>query len=255
MKSGELVIYVDESGSPDVISTTGEDLLSLGRTPRHLVIAALRCPDPNLVAREMRALIAWADALAGRRRPRGPLTHLHAAHDDDAVRVRVYEALARLPIKATAIVMDKSQLDPALPWYSDRTVFYNEMAGRLLCDSLHLYDRTRIIFSKKNFDTRADLVTMIETVGEQWSDYVARVELPIPALVTARHEAARMNVGLQAVDYIAWALFRAFEADDLRYYNLVKPIVRHVYDLPTLTHYTARRPMLNPPRLVRPSRE
>src|SRR5664280_2226870 len=120
MKSGELVIYVDESGSPDVFSTGGEDLLSLGRTPNHLVIAALRCPDPNVVARCVASCVAWANALPGRTRPQGPVVHLHAGQDDPRVREHVCRELARLPVKATAIVMDKRLLDPARTWRNDR---------------------------------------------------------------------------------------------------------------------------------------
>lgn len=252
MKPGELVIYVDESGSPDVISTDGEDLLALGRTPNHLVMVALRCPDANVVAREMQSCLDWANALADRKRPRGPMVYLHATRDEDRVRDHVYECLARLPIKATAIVMDKRALDPKLTWRQDRTVFYNEIAGRLLSDSLHLYGRTRIIFSRKNFDTQADLVAIVDAVSDQWGRYMASTKAPLPVEVTARHEAARANAGLQAVDYIAWALFRVFEAGDLRYYSKIEPIVRHVHDLARLTHYSARNPIRNPPRLAGP---
>jgi hypothetical protein len=245
VKAGELVIYVDESGSPDVISTSGEDLLALGRTANHLVIVAVRCPDPNVVARCIRDCIAWADPLAGRKRPRGALTALHAREDEDQVRERVYRDLADLPIKATAIVIDKRRLETD-GWRTDRSAFYNDLAARLLSDSLHLHERTRIVFSRKNFETEADLRKLVDVVGEKWTEYVLRANPELPSLVTARQERARANVGLQVADYVAWALFRAFEARDLRWYEMIRPIVRHVFDIGTGTHYTPRRPIQNP---------
>jgi hypothetical protein len=251
-KRGELVIYLDESGSPDVISTTGEDLLALGRTPRYFVIAAIRCPDPNVVARCIQACIAWADACQDRKRPSGPVTFLHAAKDDPIVREHVYNELAALPIKATAIAIDKTKLDPGRTWRNDRVAFYNELAGRLLSDSLHLYDTTRLVFSHKNFETGADLVRLVEVVRQQWLEYVRKVAPTMPASVTARQDLARTTFGLQAVDYIAWAIFRALEVGDLRYYEKVKPIVRHVHDIGALKHYTPRDPIQNPPRLASP---
>jgi len=247
LKTGELVIYVDESGSPDVFSSTHEDLLAMGRTPNYLVIAALRCPHPNMVARSIASSIAWANALPNRTRPTGRVSYLHATRDDDRVREHVCRELAQLPVKATGIVMDKRLLDPARTWRNDRRAFYNEMAARLLCDSLHLYECTRIIFSRKNYETRADLKLMTATLQMEWSRFMTNAASPVPKLVTARQESMAKNPGLQAVDYVAWALFRVFESRDMTYYQMLQPIVRHVQDLGRLTHYTARDPIRNPP--------
>ncbi len=247
MKAGELVIYIDESGSPDVFTTSGEDLLALGRTPNYLVIAALRCPDPNVVARCIRGCVDWANALPGRTRPPGRVLQLHAGRDEPRVRAHVCGELAQLPVKATAIVMDKRLLDPAGTWRSDRRAFYNEMVARLLFDSLNLHEATRIIFSRKNYETEADLRVMIGVVRARWSDYLRKVSPPMPRLITARQEAASRNPGLQAVDYVAWAVFRAFERGDMAHYRLLEPIISHVWDLGRLTHYSRRHPMQNPP--------
>ena len=247
MKPGELVIYVDESGSPDVFSTGGEDLLSLGRTPNHLVIAALRCPDPNVVARCVASCVTWANTLPDRTRPSGPVVSLHAGRDDPRVREHVCRELAQLPIKATAIVMDKRLLDPARTWRNDRRAFYNEMAARLLSDSFHLHEQTRIIFSRKNHETTADLRVMMAALEAEWSQFMARVAPKPPKLVSARQELAARNPGLQAVDYVAWALFRVFERGDMTHYRLLQPIIRHVSDLGHLTHYSSKHPIENPP--------
>jgi hypothetical protein len=247
MKPGELVIYLDESGSADVFSSSGEDLLALGRTPNYLVIAALRCPDPNVVARCVASTIAWANTLPNRTRPPGIVTNLHAGKDDVRVRLRFCQELAALPIKATAIVMDKRLLDPTRTWRNDRRAFYDEMAARLLCDSLHLHEQTRIIFSRKNHETRVDLNVMVRAVEAEWATFMARVGAPLPKTVTARHEMAAKNPGLQAVDYVAWALFRAFERGDMTHYRILQPVIRHVVDVGRLTHYSSKHPMKNPP--------
>lgn len=247
MKTGELVIYVDESGSPDVFSNAGEDLLAAGKTPNYLVIAALRCPDPNVVARRVRSCIVWADQLQGRVRRRGSITSLHAAKDDEPVRAHVCAELASLPAKATVIVMDKRLLDPSLLWRNDRTVFYNQLASYLLEDSLHLHARTRIIFSRKNYETAADLRSLADELGRRWLTYGPPRGLPIPSQVSANQVVAASNPGLQAVDYVAWAVFRAFERGDMTYYNALQPMIRHVWDLGRLTHYSRKNPMKNPP--------
>lgn len=171
----------------------------------------------------------------------------HAGQDDPRVREHVCRALAQLPIKATAIVMDKRLLDPARTWRNDRRVFYNEMAARLLSDSFHLHEQTRVIFSRKNHETTADLGVMTTAVQVEWSRFMARVAPTPPTLITARQESAARNPGLQAVDYVAWALFRVFERGDLTHYRLLRPIIGHVSDVGRLTHYTRKHPIVNPP--------
>lgn len=241
-RTGELVIYIDESGRPDVISTAGQDLVAAGNTSNHLVIAALRCPDPNAVARSVAACIAWADAQPDRTRRRGKIDHLHAGKDDDKIRAHVCSELVGLPVKATAIVMDKRLLQSASPWRTDRRRFYNELTALLLSDSLHLYERTRIVFSRKDFETSADLNVMAQDVANRWSSFLTTRGILPPALVDVRASQRRMVTvpGLQAVDYIAWAVFRVFESGDLTYFRVLEPIIGHVWDLSRLTHYHRR---------------
>lgn len=249
MKPGELVIYVDESGSPDVFNSSGDDLVVQGKTPNHLVIGALRCPDPNLVARCIQGCLASANGMPATMRPRRPglLTYLHATEDDDVVRALVCSELVKLDVKATAIVMDKRLLQPASPWRTDRQRFYNELLGRLLSDSLHLHSRTRIVLSHKNWETAADLQAAAATIASSWTAYMAKVGAPISSTVTATTALAARRPGLQAVDYVAWSLFRVFERRDMTYYRALQPVMRHVWDLGRLTHHSRRRPIQNPP--------
>lgn len=242
-----MVIYVDESGSADVFSNAGEDLPAAGKTPNYLVIAALRCPDPNVVARAVRSCVTWANQRPGRARRQGRITSLHAVKDDDSIRDHVCQALVALPIKATAIVMDKRLLDPKLRWRNDRTAFYNQLASYLLEDSLHLHTTTRIIFSRKNHETEAHLRALAAELDRRWLAYGPPLGIATPGQVTANQRVAARNPGLQAVDYVAWAVFRAFERGDMTYYRALQPILGHVWDLGRLTHYSRKNPLQNPP--------
>jgi hypothetical protein len=248
MKKGELVIYVDESGSPDIYKNrTGEDLLAAGKTPNHLVIAALRSPDPNGLARAVNGCISLANTLPGRTRRPGVHTDLHAARDDDAVRSHVCSELAALDVKATAIVMDKRLIQAGSPWLTDRSTFYNELLSMILADSLHIYEKTRIVLSHKNYETPDDLSEAIKVIQRRWSNYMRSVGARIPIEVTVKEARASTRPGLQAVDYVAWAVFQAFERGDLTYCNALQPIMRHVWDLGRLTHYSRKKPLVTVP--------
>ena len=245
MKAGNLYIYVDESGSPDVFSRKGGDLLAAGLTSNHLVIAALRCDDPNQLASCIGASIQWADAKYGSGVGKTPVRVLHARDDRPALRVRVCQELSKLPLKATAIVFDKRLLDPAREWRRNRTRFYDEMVAYLLADSLHLFQRTSIIISRKNYDTAAELQTLLRAVARRWWAVFGSAR-PAPSAVSATQQRAHSNRGLQAVDYVAWAVFQAFERGNSTYLDALQPIIGHVWDLSRLAHYTRKNPMTKP---------
>ena len=117
----------------------------------------------------------------------------------------------------------------------------------LLSDSLHIYEKTRVVLSHKNYETAADLQAAMAVIQSRWTGYMRKVGAPVPIEVTVKEARAWQRPGLQAVDYVAWAVFQAFERGDLTYYNALQPLMRHVWDLGRLTHYSRKRPMLVAP--------
>lgn len=209
-------------------------------------MAAIRCTDTAGLRVAIRRSIAYADGKYGSGIGAEPIRSLHARSDRDDVRDHVCNELAQLPIKALAIAVDKTKLDPARSWRTDREAFYNEVAAYLLVNSLHLHQRTRIILSHKNYDGQVDLEAMTKAIAKRWTLMLATSKKPMTS-VTAAYVKAPVEPCLQAVDYVAWAVFRAFERGDLSWYNKLQPAISWVWAMPRLAHYTRRRPMKNPP--------
>ncbi len=247
MKPGSQFIYLDESGSPDIISSAGKDLLAAGLTSRYLVIAAVRTTNPSALAQAVIRTIGWADAQFGTGAGKVPVTELHARDDRPSVRTQMITELASLDIVCMAIVMDKQALDPTRQWRSDRRRFYNEMMAFLLADCLHLHDTTRIIVSHKNYESYADLQLLVKDIGDRFRHVLKRTGVTPPNLVTAREDRHSKNRGLQAADYVAWSVFQAFERGRLGPSTTLGPVLRHVWDLSALTHYSRKNPIGNPP--------
>jgi hypothetical protein len=246
LKPGTVSLFVDESGNPEVHNRYGTDLLASGLTSNYFVLAAVRTEDPIGLRNAMTGCIAWADTQFGTGKGKAPVSELHARDDRPSLRTLVIQELTKQPIKAMAIAMDKRLLDPNKGWRTDRTRFYNEMAAYLLGDSLHTYDTTSILFSHKNQDSITDLKAMTKAISTRWAA-VLRQTGAKPSMASANHKKCAQEPALYAADYVAWAVFRAFESVDLRYVNGLQPVLSHVWDLARLTHYTRRSPMKNPP--------
>ena len=238
MKAGSLRIYVDESGRPEVFNKRGDDLLASGLTSNHLVVAAVRTTNPSTLGSAIAGV-----APTGSGKPRV----LHAVQDPDNVRRRVCRAIAAQDVIATAIVMDKRQLDPARSWQRDSARFYNEMLGFLLGDCLQLHERTEIMMSRKDVDAQKELQEQLDSVVARHKVILGRMAKVQPHSVSIHQVRHRDSRGLQAADYVAYAVFQAFERNEMEFYELLQPVLGRVWDLARARSYTRRDPMKNPP--------
>jgi hypothetical protein len=172
---------------------------------------------------------------------------LHASKDSPGVRERVCRVIAGLDVIATAIVMDKRQLHSGGPWERDRTRFYNDLLAYLLADFLQVHRETSIVLSRKDYDRGPELQEMVNAIAARHHVILGRMTSFGDHSVTVELRPHASSRGLQAADYVAFAVFQAFERRNMTYYNLLQPVLGRVWDLARLTSYTRRNPMQNPP--------
>jgi hypothetical protein len=230
-------VYVDESGRPEVFGKDGRRLLATRETPNYLVLAAVRTTKPSLLGDAM------ARAAPDPTHPRA----LHAIDDSPGRRKIVCQTLAAQEIKASAIVMDKRMLFRDGDWEKDRTRFYNDMLALCLSDCLHLYPSTAVTVSHKDRDTDADLQLIVDAIMARHEIVLSRMKAPKPHEITISQRSGHQSRGLQAADYVAYAVHQAFEHRNLRLYNLLAPVMGKVWDLGRLASYTRKNPLVTPP--------
>lgn len=101
-------------------------------------------------------------------------------------------------------------------------IAYNYFAGNLLC-KVHngvLNCPVTLVVDRRNKETHAHM---------PFDGYVATriiTDCNHEHTFDIRHEDSRDWLGLQAVDFISWGLFRAYEHQDRQFYDLIHPQVR-----------------------------
>lgn len=151
------------------------------------------------------------------------IEYFHAAEDKQAVRNRVFEIIeASLnTLRIDTLVVDKSKITP-LSQSIER--FYPEMLGRLL----------RRLFSSMRADLHDDIVIVTDSlpVKKQRKAVEKAVKktlsrsLPEGLRYRMLHHASKSNFGLQVADYCNWAIFRKWERNDTRSYDLIKDALK-----------------------------
>ncbi len=164
----------------------------IGRKSKYIVFASVITDNPRHLEKALKKIWRAKPQLHGH-------GELHANKVDDSTRNRVLKTLNELDIAFRYLAIDKStQSEPLV------RVYYRELAAFVVQHS----DAHIIIVDKK--DTNKKRQKTIELLGLQ-----ANFE---NVLFEESHKVKQ----LQAVDFIAWAIGRHYEADDSTFMDIIR---------------------------------
>jgi hypothetical protein len=243
----ESYFFVDESGDPTFYNANGKcivgtegcsPLLMLGfietQKPREIRRAVLRAQksiitDPYLISIPSISKTATA---------------FHAKDDAPEVRYLFYKELKSLPFKAQFIVARKSEAIFKSVHDGDEDRFYDDLVGRLFQSVLHRFDRNHIIFSARGSrERRRPLEEAIKKARARFEE-----KYRIPADCTSfdiEPQSPKGEPCLSVIDYMNWAVHRAYTRREMRYYSFVEDkvsVLRDIYDESTKKPYCRKNP-------------
>ena len=155
------------------------------------------------------------------------LEYFHATEDRQAVRNRVFEAIGGHldELRAYSVIIRKNRTNPSLraPHVLYRRTF--EWLVRYACPRAaspgdHIVAVTDQIPIDRN---RAAFEKALKPYLKQ--------HLPAGASYDLFHHQSKADMNLQVADYISWAVYRKWNAGDLRSYELIRECVRSEGDL------------------------
>jgi hypothetical protein len=159
----------------------------------------------------------------------------HAKDDAPEVRYLVYQCLAGSEFKAQFVVARKIERVFRNSFHAREAEFYDHLVSRLFENVLHRHTHNRIYFAQRGSRTRqAQLEQAVRRgVAKFESRWAAQVK-------TAVHVEPQTAVGepcLQVIDYMNWAVYRAFVKREMRYYRFVEDKVSLLVDLYDVSKY------------------
>lgn len=225
--------FVDESGDSTfydakrtpIVGTEGcSPLLILGfietQKPQEIRRAVLRAQrsiisDPYLVGVPSISKTAVA---------------LHAKDDTSEVRYLFYKEIKSLPFKAQFIVARKIESIFRSDHAADEGQFYDDLIGRLFQKVLHRFEHNHIIFSTRGSrERRRPLEEAIKKARVRYEE-----KFKVKADCTTFEIEPQSPKGepcLSVVDYMNWAVHRAYTRGEMRYYNFVEDKVSFLWDI------------------------
>ncbi len=254
--------FVDEAGDGTLFDRKGRVLIGTEGCSRYFMLGVVDVPNPSALQRDMDTLRArlLADPYfktVPSFQPEAQKTAVafHAKDDLPEVRREVYALLLQHAVRFLVVVRDKQKLleyvrlrnerDPEYRYNPNE--LYDYLVRRLFKNLLHKDDEYNITFARRgNSDRTAALREALDAArlrfAEQWG-IVSEAALNV--VPRSAHETA----GLQAVDYLLWAVQRLYERREDRYLQYVWPLVRLVHDVDDTrtaqygVYYTQKKPL------------
>ena len=198
-------IYLDESGDLGFALSK--------QNSKYFVATFLFVPNPRVVDKVVRKCFL---ALPERVRKKHPGA-FHCCKERPATRRKLLSLLAERDIKILSIRLNKSRVYTKLQ--DEKQVLYNYVANILLDRIL----RKRLIPGSEVIELVASRRETNRYLNENFCSYLegqVRGNHKRDLRVSIRPPSA--DRGLQAVDFVCWAMFRRWERGDSSYYEIIK---------------------------------
>lgn len=230
--------FVDESGDPTFYDRNGNLIVGQAGCSPILILGFIETINPVPIRRalaELHTEIANDDYL--RNVPSIAKTNVafHAKDDVAEVRQAMFKCLRGLDFKAQFVVARKIERVFQTTFHGNEEKFYDRLVTQLFENVLHRYGDNRVYFSKRGSRNRqlpllAAIQAGLVRFEEKWA---TKVE-------TRMNVSAQTPVGepcLQVIDYLNWAVYRAFVNRDLRYFEFMRDKLSLLVDLYDIKKY------------------
>lgn len=241
-----VALFVDEAGDTAVFGRHGKVRLGGDGVSRFFIVGRLELDDAAALEADLATLRAelLADPLlAGvpSMQPERQKTALffHAKDDLPEVRLQVFRVLRRHALRFSAVVRDKTALlgevrtrraaEPGYRYKADGHELYDAMLGRLFARVGRFGTTRHVMFAVRGSKPRTQALEAALKAADAAFEHDFGFAPHGPTTVDCSYP--WKSAGLQACDYLLWALQRFYERGEERFLTAMWPQFVEVLDL------------------------
>jgi hypothetical protein len=237
--------YVDETGDPSFYGKGKKLIVGNEGCSKTFGVGFLRTPNPDLIRQRLTAL---RDELAADRylkdipSMRKTLHAFHAKDDCAEVRKAVFGCLDDLDFSVQIVVARKLESVFTSRHNQSQDAFYNDLTSRLFERQLHLAVHNTILFAKRGDKAKQHALRSAVDAGIE--AFRAKYPGATSTVVNVETAYSAEEPLLQAADYAMWAVQRAFERGEMRYFDFIGHKIELVWDMYDFEAIKAGRPVM-----------
>ena len=231
-QDGHNWFFVDESGDPVFYNRKGDVIVGNDGCSPILMLGFVETTNPRALRRSILKLqqeIVNDPYFQGIPSLEKTKIAFHAKDDVPEIRYRVYQHLATLDFRAQFVVARKSEYTFKNRFGGNQNVFYDSLITRLFQNVLHRYQKNSIIFAKRGSRDRQQPLQQAIQQGKE--RFETTWDTTIDTDITIQAHMPNGEPCLSVVDYMNWAVYRAFTRGEMRFFDTVADKVSLLVDL------------------------
>ncbi|MEO8150540.1 MAG: DUF3800 domain-containing protein [Bacteroidia bacterium] len=224
--------FVDESGDPNFYDAKGNFIVGQDGCSKILLLGFINVPEPESIRKMVASLkedIAKDAYLSSIPSVQKSIRAFHAKDDCPEVRERFFKEIVKMNFKAEFVVARKREDIFKSRHRSNENVFYDDLISKLFENQLHKALQSVIYFATRgNRNRTGNLANAIQTAKLTFENkWKIQIESDINIL-------SQNTIGepcLQVIDYMNWAVQRAFIRGEDRYLKFVESKISLIIDI------------------------
>lgn len=231
-QAGSNWFFVDESGDPTFYDRKGNLIVGQEGCSPLLLLGFVETSDPQALRKAILGLqheIVHDPYFQGVPSLAKTRLAFHAKDDLPEIRFQVYKLLAKLDFKAQFIVARKVERVFRTSFDANETKFYDHLVSALFKNVLHRFTENHIYFAKRGSRNRQQPFSDAIQRGLREFEELWNVKVNTKVFAQAHRPAGEPC--LSVVDYMNWAVYRAFTTGEMRYYRTIEEKVSLLVDL------------------------
>lgn len=228
---GANYFFVDESGDPTFYDKRGNLIVGHEGCSPILILGFIETTDPVPIRRALADLhseIAADEYLKSVPSIQKTNIAFHAKDDAPEVRQAVFKCIRTLDFKAQFVVARKIERVFRNSFHANEDEFYNYLITLLFENVLHRYTNNWIYVSQRG--TRLRQAKIEQAIQSGVIKFEKRWKTKVATEVQVRPHTSVGEPCLQVIDYMNWAVNRAFVKREMRYYDYVEEKVSLLVD-------------------------
>jgi len=223
--------FVDESGDPTFYDSKGNLILGQGCS-NILILGFIKTTNPIALREKIIdfhsniVLIPEYQNIPSLKKTK---IALHAKDDYNKIRDAFFEFLVDLDFSAQFIVARKIEKVFRNNFQAKEGLFYGHLISQLFERVLHVYQCNHIYFAHRGSTTRQE--PLIQAINQAISAFEHRSNRVISTNRFIHAQTPSGEPCLSIIDYMNWAVQRAFVRGDMKYYDIIRSKISLVVDL------------------------
>lgn len=230
--------FVDESGDSVFYDSEGKLILGQPGVSPLLILGFIRTTNPQAIRQQLELLrtdILHDLYLKGIPSISKTAEAFHAKDDCPEVREKVFKLISTLDFSAEIYVARKIENIFVKRHHHNENEFYDDLISKLFENKLHVAAENKIYFSVRgNRQRQAPIEQAILTAKNKFE---AKKHTTITTAITIQAQTPNGEPCIQVIDYVNWAIQRAYLKREMRFLSVIEGKVKYLVDIYDTDNY------------------